>query len=283
MSFERVGIAARSDKEEALFLVRKLLEHLEKKGLEVVLDQELGSSVGENVKTLPIKDWNVDFVITIGGDGTILRTCIQIPKPEPPIMAINMGERGFLAEVHPKDATVAVDKSLAGEFEVERCMKLAVSVNGERVPDALNEVYISSDTPVKMLYANIWKNGEQILSCRADGILLASPTGSTGYSAAAGGPVLDPETNVFVITPVCPLVPFPPIVVQGTSSVTVSVEKPRAVLVVVDGHFRKLVEERPEIKATKSENITSLIRFRGNFYERLKSRLLYPKEERCER
>lgn len=282
MTFKSVGLTARTDKKEALDLVEKLLHLLEEKGLNTVVDPEIAEHINRADVAVPLEDWRQDFIITIGGDGTILRTCIHVPKPEPPILAINMGERGFLAEVFPNDALEAVDRILKGKFALERCKKLAASVEGESLPDALNEVFISADTPVKLLYATLWKDGTQILGCRADGILVASQTGSTGYSIAAGGPVLDPETNVFVVTPVCPLTPFPPVVFSENSTLTVKLEKPRNVLVVVDGHYRKLVEKRkPRVTITKSNNITTFIRFKREFYRRLKSRLLYPKRRRC--
>jgi len=282
MTFKSVGLTARNDKKKALALAKKLLAYLEDKGLDIIVDPEIAEDIDETGVAVPLKKWNPDFIVSIGGDGTILRTCIHIPKPEPPILAINMGERGFLAEVAPKDALPALDKILEGSFLVERCKKLAVSVEGKALPDALNEVFISADAPVKLLYADLWKDGARILNCRADGILVASQTGSTGYSIAAGGPVLDPETAVFVVTPACPLTPFPPIVFSENSTITVEIERPRSVLVVVDGYYRRLIEkQKPHITVTKSENVTSFIRFKQEFYGRLKSRLLYPKGRQC--
>jgi NAD+ kinase len=282
MAFKSVGLTARNDKKKAFELAQRLLQHLEHKDLEVMVDPEIAKHVGGAGAAVPLEKWRPDLIITVGGDGTILRTCIEIPKPEPPILAVNMGERGFLAEVAPKDALQAVDMCLKGKFQLEHCRKIAGATEGEALPDALNEVFISADAPVKLLYASLWKDGERILDVRADGLLVASQTGSTGYSVAAGGPVLDPEADVFVVTPVCPLTPFPPIVFSEDSTLTVEVERPRTPLVVVDGYFRRLVEKRrPRMTIKMSENVTSFIRFRKEFYGRLKSRLLYPKGRRC--
>ena len=282
MVFKNVGLTSRTDKRRAFELAERLASHLERKGLNVTVDPEIAKQLGRAHAAVPLEEWRPDFIVTVGGDGTILRTCIHIPKPEPPILAVNMGERGFLAEVSPKDAVQAVDKCLTGKFQLERCRKIAATVEGEPLPDALNEVFISADAPVKLLYANLWKDGERILDVRADGLVVASQTGSTGYSIAAGGPVLDPEACVFVVTPVCPLTPFPPIVFSGDSELTVEVERPRTPLVVVDGYYRKQTKKRrPRVTVKISENTTSFIRFREEFYRRLKSRLLYPKGRRC--
>lgn len=282
MTFKSVGLTARTDRQEALTLADRLINHLSEKGLSIFVDPEIAKRLDRSEAAVPLEKWNPDFIIAIGGDGTILRTCISIPKPEPPILAVNMGERGFLAEVSPEDAISAVDRSLNGEFDLELCKKLSASVEGEKLPDALNEVYISADAPVKLLYTNLLKDDERILSCRADAVLIASPTGSTGYSIAAGGPVLDPESEAFVITPVCPLTQFPPIVFSENSTLTVEIERPQNILVVIDGYYRRSVEKpRPRVTIRKSDNVTSFIRFEREFYRRLKNRLLYPKGNCC--
>ena len=280
MAFESVGLTARTDKEEALSLASRLADHLKAIGLDIEIDPAIAERIGKVELAVPLERWKQDFIITIGGDGTILRTCIHIPKPEPPILAINMGERGFLTEVSSGDAVSAVDRSLDGQFEVEKCKKLAVHVEDQALPDALNEVYISANVPVKLLYANLWKNGSRILDCRADGIIIASPTGSTGYSIAAGGPVLDPQANVFVLTPVCSLGSFSPVVFSENSTLAVEIERPPNVLVVIDGYYRRLVEkEEVCVTVQRSNNVTSFIRFEKKFYERLRNRLLYPEGE----
>ena len=184
-----------------------------------------------------------DFIITIGGDGTILRTCITVPKPEPPILTVNMGERGFLTEAEPKNACEAVDKILRGEYKIEKCVKLSVLAGEEQFPDALNDVVISAGEPSSILKAQICKDGKPILKCQADGLIVATPTGSTGYSLSAGGPVLDPAVDAFVITPICSLTAFPSLVFPSESSITFNVFNPKEVLVSIDGKYRKLVSD----------------------------------------
>ncbi len=146
---------------------------------------------------IPLSKMKTDFLITIGGDGTILRTCIGLAKPEPPILAINMGLRGFLTEAEPKNAFEAVDKILKGNYKIEKCAKLSVIAGEETLPDALNDVVISAGEPSKILYTQICKDGKPILNCQADGLIVATETGSTGYSFSAGGPVLDPAVRRF--------------------------------------------------------------------------------------
>lgn len=274
--FKSVGLIARFDKKEAIKLVEDLAKYLRTKGLDVYVEDTLAKKMETNEKSVPLEGMETDFMITIGGDGTILRTCISIPKPEPPILAINMGVRGFLTEVEPKQAFTAVDKCLKEEFTLEKCTKLSVTADDIKLPEALNEVLVTADEPAKLLYARIIKDGKAILNCQSDGLIIATQTGSTGYSLSAGGPVLDPCVDAFVLTPVCALSVFRSIVLPVDSSLTIEVLRPKRTLVVIDGQHRKIVNsELTRLTVNRSKHETSFIRFRENFYHRLRSRLIF--------
>ncbi len=279
--FKVVGLVARIDQKDAVKLAKKLTPHIEDKGVSVFLESSLAKSVKKTASALRLEKMKVDLIITIGGDGTILRTCLRIPKPEPPILAINMGERGFLTEVTPEEAIEAVDRCLEGKFALERCTKLSSSIGRKKLPDALNEVFITSRTPAKLLHTRIWRDGFTVAECRSDGVVVASQVGSTGYSLSGGGPVLDPELEALVLTPICPLTVFHPIVFSSKSTVGVELLKPEKAAVVVDGHYQtEMKANKKPITITKSEHESSFVRFDGDFYRRLKVRLLFPRGER---
>ncbi len=274
--FKSVGLVARYDKKQAVELAKELADYLSNKGLEVCIENTIAKKVDTPAKKIPLKNMKTDFIITIGGDGTILRTCLAVPDPEPPILAVNMGVRGFLTEVEPKDAYNAVDRTLKGEFKIEKCAKLAVSADGKAMPDALNDVVISAGEPSKILYTQICKDDEPILKCQADGLILSTQTGSTGYSLSAGGPVLDPEVETFVLTPICSLTVFRSIVFSADSKVTIEAIRPKEVLALIDGNYREVVtSKKPTLTITRSKNVASFIRFKDDFYHRLQSRLLF--------
>ena len=273
--FKSVGLVARYDKKSALKLTEELAEYLKKKGLKVYVEDTLADKVTTQEEFIPLSKMKTDFIITIGGDGTILRTCITVPKPEPPILTINMGVRGFLTEVEPKNACEAVDRILRGEYKIEKSAKLAVVAGKEAMPDALNDVVISACEPSKILYTQICKDGKPILKCQADGLIVATQTGSTGYSLSAGGPVLDREVDAFVLTPICSLTVFHSLVFPADSTITFNVDRPKEMLVLIDGNYRKLVSTDEMIKVTQSKNVTSFIRFETDFYDRLRNRLLF--------
>jgi NAD+ kinase len=242
----------------------------------VYVEDTLASKANVAGKSVPLEKMKTDFIITVGGDGTILRTCVSIPEPKPPILAINMGVRGFLTEVEPKQAFAAVDKCLKNEFTIEKCMNLSTKADGLRFPDALNEVLILADEPPKLLYTRILKDNGPILNSQADGLMVSTQTGSTGYSLSAGGPVLDPSVNAFVLTSICALSVFRSIVFPADSTLTVEVVRPRRILVVIDGQHRQIVSSKlPRITITRSKHEASFIRFKENFYHRLRSRLLF--------
>ena len=275
-----MGIVARVDRKKAMNFANKLMTHLENKGLSVFLEPKLAKHAKKPDVALPLEKMKTDLIITIGGDGTILKTCLLIPKPEPPILAINMGVRGFLAEVTPKEGLDAVDRCLEGRFTLERCMKIASFIGNTRLPDALNEVFITSHAPAKLLYARIWKDGTEVTECRADGMIFASQVGSTGYSLSGGGPVLDPEVDAFVLTPVCPLTVFHPIIFPAKSTISIELLKPKRAVVVIDGHYKTRIKPSlPRITITKSEYESAFVRFGDNFYHRLKGRLLFSRGE----
>jgi NAD+ kinase len=155
-------------------------------------------------------------------------------------------------------------------------MKLTTRADGSKFPDALNEVLITHDEPAKLLYTRILKDNKPILTCQADSLLISTQTGSTGYSLSAGGPVLDPSIDAFVLTPICPLTDFRSVVFPGNSSLTVEVLRPNKTLVLIDGQFNRLISSKlPTVTVTRSKNETRFIRFTDNFYDRLRSRLLF--------
>jgi NAD+ kinase len=274
--FKSVGLVARYDKEKALKIAEDLAKYLKTEGLKVYMEDSLTGKVNAEAEMVPLKKMRTDFVITIGGDGTILRTCLNLAKPEPPILTVNMGVRGFLTEVEPDKAFEAVGKCLKGEFRIEKCTKLSARVGNQTLPDALNDVVVSCGEPSKILYTQICKGGKPILKCQADGLIVATQTGSTGYSLSAGGPVLDKDMDAVVVTPICSLTVFRSLVFPADSEITLNVIRPPQMLVLIDGNYRHLVKDKDlAVKITRSKNVSSFIRFNNDFYERLSCRLLF--------
>ncbi|KYH40926.1 MAG: inorganic polyphosphate/ATP-NAD kinase, partial [Candidatus Bathyarchaeota archaeon B63] len=182
-----VGIVARTDREEAISVAARIANRFKREKFKVLLESSLAKLMKMDADSVPLEGMRADLIVTIGGDGTILRTCLRIPKPEPPILAVDMGVRGFLAEVPPEGAVDAVERYLRGDYTIERYSKIASFLGGKRLPDALNEVFVTSRHLAKLLHMRIRKNGDVVMECRADGVIVASQVGSTGYAFSAGG------------------------------------------------------------------------------------------------
>jgi NAD+ kinase len=274
--FKSVGLVARFDQKPALKLSEELAEFLAGKGLKVCIEDSLEGKVACKQGFVPLNEMKTDFIITIGGDGTILRAAITIPKPDTPILTVNMGVRGFLTEVEPQNVYEAIERTLKGDYKIEKSTKMAVTAGKEALPDALNDVVISTGEPSKILYSEICKNGKPILKCQADGLIMGTQTGSTGYSLSAGGPVIDGEVDAFVLTPICSLTVFHSLILSTDATITFNVLRPEKMLVLIDGNYRKTIAtDKLTVTITKSKNVTAFIRFESNFYDRLRNRLLF--------
>ncbi|WP_048150202.1 NAD(+) kinase [Palaeococcus ferrophilus] len=267
----RFGVIARRDREEALKLAYRVYDFLKVSGYEVIVDEETHRHFphfGEE-DVFPPSQFDVDVIVAIGGDGTILRVEHMTPR-DIPILGINMGTLGFLSEVEPSETFFAINKVLEGDYHIDERMKLRIHVEGERFPDALNEVALLTGIPGKIVHIKYYVDSGLADEIRADGLIISTPTGSTGYSMSAGGPFLDPRLDAVIIAPLAPIaLNARPLVVPGTSRVDVRVlTQDRPFILSIDGQFYKSLEPDVEVVVKKSPRKTKFIRF---------SREIYPK------
>lgn len=264
----KVGMVARLDLPSALDLVRKLLKIFPRESF--VLEKKLAMKIGE--KGEEVEKMEVDALLTIGGDGTLLGA--HLLAPHLPILGIHMGKKGFLAEVPPSEAENAVKEMLEGRLEVERRMALATEVEGERLPDAINDAFLSWLTPGKSISFRLSLEGKTLYEARGDGLIVATPTGSTGHSLSAGGPVVEPTMEALLLTPLCTSPPIPRMIIPSSKKVEVEVVRAdNLASVALDGHFVKKIEPGEKLLFFKSENPALFLKWKGNFYERLREKI----------
>lgn len=274
---KKVAITSRLDKAEAIKLIEKIINYLQNKSVKVILDKELFKKVKCDVSFQPLEEVHVDLIITIGGDGTVLMTASRLKKTCP-IFSINMGTLGFLTEVSPHKAIDALEKILNEDFELEKCERITPTINGRKLPDALNEVLVTSKQPAKLLHFLIKIDERTLASEKADGLLIATPTGSTAYALSAGGAIIDPRVKAFIITPICPLgFTLKPLIIPLESTVTIKLLKHSTeALLVIDGQFRYTLPSKAEIKITRSDIPAIFVRIKPvDIYRRIRKRLLY--------
>lgn len=242
--------------EEAAELARRLLGKLQQH--EVLFDERTARALGEKASDIS----KAEVVITLGGDGTVLRAHSLAQGAS--FLSINMGDRGFLAEVRKDEAEKALEELLKGKLEVVERMRLRTELRGEKIPEALNDVVIFSAVPGKTATLRVSVDGEEIFSFRGDGLIVSTPTGSSAYTRAAGGPVVFPNVECIVITAICPSSKHvPPLVVSADSRVEVEVGLPgQACLLVVDGIQRATLPHGSKVTVSRSESRAKFFKWR---------------------
>ncbi len=202
------GIVARADKPEAATLTRSLMEALGKRGVEVLLETRTAEAVGARGVDEQRLGAACDLLVVLGGDGTILRALHRMRGEAPPIFGINVGSLGFLTGVHGKEWPKAVESIVAGDFRLSvRTMLRVELVRGGATVEAftgLNDAVVSRGQHSQLIKVAVHIDDEELSVYHADGLIVATPTGSTAYSMSAGGPLLLPDSACLVITPICP-------------------------------------------------------------------------------
>ena len=196
---KKFGIQANITKPHALECVYWIVDVLKQFDSEIVLEECTAEKLGNQDYIGDINE--CDMLIVLGGDGTILWTCNQFLNP-PPILGVNLGDVGFLSETDINNFEQAIRKIYKGEFSLEKRAKLTADFNGQEI-SALNEISILKTNSAQSISITAFAYNSKILSYKCDGIIISSPTGSTAYSLSAGGPILFPQVEAMVITPVC--------------------------------------------------------------------------------
>ncbi len=226
---------------------------------------ELLTSHGSEVHLQPDSDVDksTDFIVSVGGDGTVLWS-VGIAN-EVPILGINMGHRGYLTEVDSKDAWESVERMIALDFEIDsRNMVKVEFLNREDLlpMHGLNEVNIVRSAPGKAVRVRTTIDNDPFLIYTADGILISTATGSTGYNASVGGPIISPQVDCLVLTPVSPhLNLHHSVVLEPESEIVLEVMGIRTALAIVDGERQVSLNPGDLVRCKKSEKVTNLIRF----------------------
>ncbi len=221
----------------------------------------------------------VDIVAVIGGDGTLLRVLHMLGDPRIPIMAIRMGRRGYLLDVTPIEISDRIEDLTKGRYRIVEYMRLSIRDNETIYPPALNEVAVVSTGMgrSKVIRLKIYKDDKPLYFMEGDGIIVATPIGSTAYSMAAGGPILDHNLKGFVITPLAPVQTWlRPIVVDANSKIRVLIaeDSPEA-YAIIDGQFSVKLQPGRSLVVERHPDPARVIRFHDidNAYERLFMRL----------
>jgi NAD+ kinase len=225
---------------------------------------------------------DLSCVIGLGGDGTLLSVARWIGGKDIPIMGIKYGRMGFLAECLEENLFGALDRLIEGRFSINERMRLHVRVvreGRERVSEhVLNDVVISKSAISRVIYIKTNVDGQPLTTYTSDGLILATPTGSTAYSLAAGGPVIHPDVPGFILTPICPFtLSNRPMILPDSAGITIQIaDKSSDAMLTIDGQNGVEIDYKDIIHVTKSKHPVQIIDLTNlNYFERLKTKLMW--------
>ena len=272
----KIGLAANPNKPEALEIAARAFEHVKDRAEVSVSDEN--PSIAPGRPHVPLARLAPDPVVAIGGDGTFLFT---LGRCDAPLLPINAGTVGVLAEVDgraPQRVEEALDRLLEGRYFLEDRMKLAGQVGPETLPDVVNEFVVHSTPVGKMGLFELAVDGQVAGRIRADGVIVASPTGSTAYSLSSLGPIVDPALDALVLTTIAPFRLEPrSVVVDPLHTIRLrSIEDGRRAIVIADGQGEFPLPDAASVTIYRSPRRALLVRFGSRFFERLSGKRILP-------
>ena len=277
-----IGIISKPKKEDICAIVPPLLGYLAERGLQVLYDEETASCIGTDQRTVPRETLpgRVDLLLVLGGDGTLLATSRLLGEHHVPILPVNLGSLGFLASVTLDELYPIIDQVLAGKHRIRERILLEAEVirNGEVThrQRALNDAVLNKAALARITDFDLYIDDGYVCSYKGDGLIISTPTGSTAYSLAAGGPILYPVLSAFVITPICPhTLTDRPLVVPDTVRLRVEFRaSEESVYLTLDGQVGIELHHGDQISARKADHKLSLVRpTRKTYFEILRSKL----------
>jgi NAD+ kinase len=281
-TFRNIGIISRPRRSNLSEVVPPLLEWLEARGIHVAYDQETASSLADPSEGRSREQVAAasDLLLVLGGDGTLLAAARVAAPRGIPILPINMGSLGFLTSFMLEELYPALDDILAGRLTIsERVMLHAELQRGDKILDkqtVLNEVVINKGALARMIELELSIDQHFVCRYRADGLIVASPTGSTAYSLSAGGPIVHPSVESFIITPICPhTLSDRPVVVGDTSVIEVKLSAgTESVFLTLDGQKGIPLQATDRVRVTRAQQLLKLIQTPNkSYFEILRNKL----------
>jgi NAD+ kinase len=276
------GIICKPNRELVSSVAPSLLRWLRERNIETFVDEETRACVNLAAPVLPRIEFSekIELLIVLGGDGTLLSAARALGSHRVPILAVNLGGLGFLTSVTLDELYPVLEQLMAGQHATsERMMLDAEIVRKGQVSEherALNDAVATKAALARMLEFDVYVDRDHVGRYRADGIIVSTPTGSTAYSLAAGGPIIDPQLDAFVITPICPhMLTNRPLVIPHTATIELDFGPANEpVYITLDGQVGFQLEPKDRVIVTQSTSRVSLVKPpRKTYFEVLRSKL----------
>ncbi|MGH7864876.1 MAG: NAD(+)/NADH kinase [Candidatus Binataceae bacterium] len=280
-SISSVGLIVKSDRPDALSLARRLARWLRARGKSVLAESDVAGRLGARTSTREQIAERANLIVVLGGDGTLLSVARLATVRAVPILGINLGGLGFLTEVTAREATGTLARVLRGSYQVDRRITLDARVGSRRdsrsaVPlKALNDVVISKRGLGRMLDLEVVADRKRVCSYRADGLIVATPTGSTAYALSAGGPIVFPTLSVVVLAPICPhTLTNRPVVLPDTFEIEVRIKaRDHDAMLTVDGQESVQLGAADTVRIRRGKRPVLLIRSEHPYFEIWRNKL----------
>ena len=272
--------------------IHRLIDSLKARGAEIYIErtffQYITSALGMEVEVSGVFDnynFDVDFVISIGGDGTFLRAASMVGSKATPIIGVNTGRLGFLADIHPDEIDHAIAEIADGHYAVEPHAVIMVEADGEIIegsPFALNDIAVLKRDNAAMISVRTCINGEYLVTYQADGLIVPTPTGPPAYGLSNGGPIIVPDADILCLTPVAPhSLNVRPIVINDDSEITLEVEsRSHNFLVAIDGRSEKLLESTRLTIRKAPYTINIVKRDSRSYFSTLREKMMWGADHR---
>ena len=278
----KIGIIAKGNKPEAIQVVKELVGWLKDRKVECFVDSDIAKAVSHPALDKQEMAVAVEMVVVLGGDGTLLSAARALQKKEVPILGVNLGGLGFLTEITLAELYPMLEAILRGEYKTDERMLLEARVwRKEKVVDTfqvLNDVVINKGALARIIELETSVDQAYLTTFRADGLVISIPTGSTGYSLSAGGPIVYPSLQSIIITPICPhTMTNRPIIVPKEATINVTLcSADQEVFLTLDGQVGFKMELRDRVEIKKGEGFVKLIKSPSrSYFEVLRQKLMW--------
>jgi NAD+ kinase len=281
------GIIGNTKSKDIHVVLNDLLKFLVKSNFDFIVDKDLDVLLKNSSFKKYIRSGNFllkksDLIISIGGDGTFLNTARIVGRKNTPILGVNLGSLGFMAEVTPDEINDFIYDIIKRKYKIHKLCIISAKYKNKKIFHSLNDIFIDKFNSVRMIDIDIFYNDEKVVRFVGDGVIVSTPTGSTGYSLSAGGSIISPYSKVFIITPICPhSLNVRPIIVPDDGKIRIHVHGQREFRLTSDGYLTNVYKSPADFTVVKADYYINLVkRLNKTYFQTLNNKLLWGEDKR---
>ncbi|MBP2633506.1 MAG: ppnK [Firmicutes bacterium] len=276
-----IGVFPNTDKTNADLVLKRIVDFYKTKKVKLLLPQKAADELGyAHLGTENLLEEKIDIGLTIGGDGTLLNACRKVADRDIPVCGINIGRLGFLADIELAELESKLDKILNNDYRIEERLMIAAIIKREKtmtyVGSAINDIVVTKGGFARMLTLGLSIDDYLVANYQADGLIVSTSTGSTGYSLSAGGPIINPSLKLLLVTPICPhTLNARPMIISQDEEVRINIAASHTDIVLTfDGQDSYCLLPGDEVIVKKSPLIAQIIKFEDkNYYHTMRTKL----------